>query len=132
MTLSDRDMVRLRIGDTDPNAPLLNDEELDALIDANAGDTWLAAADACDAIAAQYASKFDFSTDNQSFSPSQVVAQYRELAGHLRTQSAAGGVGNAVTIRIDGYSDDIDNRTTTADSGKRRPFGLWGHPDRVP
>jgi hypothetical protein len=78
VTLStDRDKVRLLIGDTDETDPLLYDDEVDALLAqrvhvVTTGGTIYnlpaAAADACGAIAAKFARDFDFAEDGQNFS----------------------------------------------------------------
>lgn len=101
MTIStDRDKVRLLIGDTDTDDPILQDDEIAyhlesrTILDADTGGTVYvnveaAAADAAGAIAAEYARQFDFSEDSQTFSRSQRVGHYVALQRELR--SRAGG-----------------------------------------
>lgn len=103
---SDRDKVRLQVGDTNEDDPLLYDDEIDALITArtlldSSGGTLgvnipAAAADAAGAIAAKFARQFDFGEDGQSFRASQRVAHYTQLARDLRNRS--GGMSQAVTL----------------------------------
>lgn len=91
------DTVRLLVGDTNADDPLLTDEEITHFIDANSvltstGGTastnvQAAAADAASAIAAQYARTFDFSEDSQSFSRAQRVAHYLQIERDLRNRS---------------------------------------------
>lgn len=97
--------VRLEMGDTDSAAPLFTDEELQRWITARASNVLLAAADACDALARKFARRFDFQSDNQRFSRSQMSKQYAALAQSLRDR--ASGVTSVATTRIDGYSQDI-------------------------
>ena len=100
MTIStDRDRVRLMIGDTDESDPLLYDDEIDVFVsyrtDTDTDDnTYVnvpaAAADACGAIAAKYARNFNFAEDGQRFDVSQRVGHYLSLEQKLRAR--AGGV----------------------------------------
>ena len=131
MALSTRDKVRLRIGDTDPNAPILNDEELDDFLAEHADNVWAAAADACEAIAAKYGTAFDFTTDNQSFSRSQVAERYMTMAKEFRAKGE--GAGTVTTTRVDGYSTDIPNdQVEGVDAARQiRGVGVWGYRDRI-
>lgn len=100
MTLTDRDKVRLEIGDTDTADAMLSDEEIDnflterTVLDSTGGTTSVnipaAAADAAGAIAAKYARRFDFASDGQSFSVAQRVGHYMSLERTLRNRS--GGI----------------------------------------
>ena len=121
------DIVRLLIGDTDPNAPELSDEEVNYFISARASNTYLAAADCCDALAAKYARAYDFETDGQRFDRSQAHKAYLEQAALFRAR--AYGVTTADSTRIDGYSQDIANQDTFAsETNARRRF--YGPRDR--
>lgn len=103
---SDKDRVRLLIGDTDENDPLLYDEEIveilsqRTVLDSSGGTLGVnvpaAAADAAGAIAAKYARSFNFSEDGQSFQAGQRVAHYTELARQLRNRS--GGFSQPVSL----------------------------------
>lgn len=100
MSFSNRDKVRLRVGDTDESDPLLYDDEIDSLLEdrsivttgGTAYDITAAAADAAQAIAGKFARGFNFSTDGQSFNRSERVAHYTELAEYLRRQSGGASV----------------------------------------
>jgi hypothetical protein len=95
----DRDKVRLLIGDTDENDPLLFDDEIAYFIQqrtqaySSGTATFVnhnaAAADAAEAIAGKYARDFSFMEDGQSFSRAQRVNHYTDLARKLRGR--AGG-----------------------------------------
>lgn len=81
---SNRDKVRLKIGDTDPTDPLLYDDEVNAAITAWPDNLDMAAAAACDAIAAKFARGYTFSADGQSFNRRERVLHYAELANQFR------------------------------------------------
>lgn len=94
MALStDRDKVRLLIGDTQEADPLLYDDEVDAclaarvLVVTNSGTTYnvvAAAADAAGAVAAKFARDFSFGEDGQRFDRAQRVGHYQALEQSLR------------------------------------------------
>lgn len=101
MTIStDKDRVRLLIGDTDATQPLLYDDEVEnflaarSVLDSSGGtlsvNVTAAAADCAGAIAARYARQFNFSEDGQSFQLAQRVGQYQALERTLRNR--AGGI----------------------------------------
>jgi len=120
--------VRLEVGDTDSAAPLFTDEELQRWITARADNVLLAAADACDSLARKFARRFDFKSDNQAFSRSQMSKQYAALARDLRDR--ASGVSSVATTRVDGFSQDI----TTEDvlSVSQNPRGRYRRLDDAP
>jgi hypothetical protein len=105
MTLStDRDKVRLLVGDTDQTDPLLYDDEVDAclaqrVVETTSGTTYnliAAAADAAGAIAAKFARDFNFSEDGQNFQRAQRVGHYQSLEQSLRSRQ--GGFSMPVTL----------------------------------
>lgn len=96
---TDRDRVRLLVGDTDSTAPLLFDDEVDSFIagrqvtDEDGEDVTnipAAAADCAAAIAAKFGREFTFSEDGQRFDRAQKYAHYMGLEQSLRAR--AGGV----------------------------------------
>jgi hypothetical protein len=93
MTIAtDRDKVRLLIGDTDSTKPQLYDDEIAFFL------------------AAKYARGFEFSDgERRTFKPGERVEHYTKLAQRLRTR-ASGGVSVIQTTRVDGYSEDISSR----------------------
>lgn len=125
--------VRLETGDTDSTAALFTDEELNVYIDARGTNVLLASADACDALAVRYARAFDFETDGQKFSRSQMAKMYREMAGALRARGR--GITSSEVTRKDGYSSDVDNITpassATAANPRKRFYTVDGI-DRLP
>jgi hypothetical protein len=107
---SDRDKVRLKVGDTDTADPLLFDDEIDALL-ADEGSVTRAAIAAARAIAAKFARGYTFQTDGQRFNRAERVAHYRQLAKDLATEA---GITTHATTRVDGYSDDVDYQDVEA------------------
>lgn len=106
MTLSERDQVRLMVGDTDTTDLLLADDEVDqfingrALLDSSGGtvstNLAAAAADCAGAIAAEFAREFNFTSDGQGFQRAQRVGHYQALEQTLRAR--AGGVSVPLSI----------------------------------
>lgn len=101
---SDRDKVRLLVGDSDTDDLLLSDDEVDACIayrkiENTDGDLVTnipaAAADAAAAIAAKFARNFNFAEDGQRFDVAQRHGQYLALEQSLRAR--AGGVAEPST-----------------------------------
>jgi hypothetical protein len=127
---TDRDAVRLLIGDTDTDDELFQDDEIAFFLAERADDVYLAAADACDAAARKFARAYDFTTDGQSFHRSQMSKAYLALAKDLRLR-AAGGLTTLVPTRVDGYSDDVaadEVQTATRPAGRRGYYRV-GLPD---
>lgn len=97
---TDLDRVRLMVGDTDVDDPLLTDDEIGVFVDGRqiavygSDDTVTnipaAAADAAEAIAAKFARDFNFAEDGQRFDRAQKFGHYTALAQKLRNRS--GGV----------------------------------------
>ena len=105
MSLTDRDRVRLEVGDTDFDDLLLRNDEIDQLladrgvVDSTGGTVYnipAAAADAALAIAAKYSREFNFAEDGQRFDRAQRVGHYLALEQRLRARQ--GGVSVPVTL----------------------------------
>jgi hypothetical protein len=105
------EQVRLEIGDLDPTNPLFTDDQIQYYIDNNGTNVLMAAADCCDALATRYASNIDFTTDTLAVKKFQRAEFMGKRAGILRDR--AGGIGLIGSIKVDGYSQDIDNEDTT-------------------
>jgi hypothetical protein len=86
-----RDRLRLQIGDTDITSAIFTDDELDTFLTERDDNILLAAADACDAAAAKFSRGFDFKWKDGTFSRSQIVTHYKELAKALRARAASDG-----------------------------------------
>lgn len=117
MTISsDLDIVRLKVGDTDENDPLLFDDEINYFLSTRSVvlsgggtvvDTVGAAADAAAAIAAKFARGYNFSTDGQSFNRSERVAHYTALAHQLQRSSGGYSVPLKSSVSV-AVNDDLD------------------------
>jgi hypothetical protein len=89
---TDRDKLRLKIGDTDTEDQLLQDETLDALLAVRANVT-LAAIDAVKAILAQLAREIDRQALGLGGPRSQKTTHYQALLGDLRAEALRTGTG---------------------------------------
>jgi hypothetical protein len=127
-----RDKVRLAIGDTDASAPLVYDEELDVYLASYSSNVLKTAAAVCDMLAVKFARYYDFDTDGQSFSRSQMSKQYAALAKELKNRAT--GIAALDTVRKDGYSTDIETSDVRAsgDTNPRQEFYVVGGPDVLP
>lgn len=113
---SNKDWVRLRIGDTSSGDPLLTDEEINEVLDEE-GNKFLAAAVAAETIGAQYARKVDKSVGKLSISMAQASEHYFALADRLRENVVmdtsvggpyAGGISQADKDKDEADSDRVD------------------------
>lgn len=128
---SARDKVRMEIGDTDPSAPLVYDEELDVYLGNYSNSVLKTAAAVCEMLSVKFARYYDFQTDGQSFSRSQMSKQYAELAKSLKNRAL--GVAALDTVRKDGYSEDIETSDVGVTSDNpRQKFVTFGHLDDAP
>lgn len=107
----------MEIGDTDSATALFTDEEINSKLD-NETNELLAAASLCDILATRFARAYDFTTDGQQFSRSQMSKSYAQRADELRQQSGQ-GITTLATTRIDGYSDDIAYDEVTGTASRR-------------
>lgn len=111
---SDKDKVRFLLGDTNKDAPLLQDGEIAFLITSQ--NTVIEAAVAgAQAIAAQFARLTDESVGDISKSYSQRVEHYRQLASDLRRRANV-----AVAPYAGGISKD-DKTNAEADTDRVQP-----------
>lgn len=87
-----RDQIRFLIGDTDSTNQLLQDAEITFLYAQWNSNAYLAAAHACDALAAKFAAKSDYSRSVGDLSIStqygQQADRYRSLGAQLLAQNA--------------------------------------------
>lgn len=114
-TLStDRDKVRLYLGDTDVTSEQVKDTEIDAMLLVYA-DPMACAAAFADSLAARYARRVDTTVDGLSVSWSQRASAFRDLAERLRNQ-VAGGVGAIGLPLVTGVSiGEMDAVTSNPD-----------------
>ena len=112
---SNKDAVRLYVGDTDTSDQLLQDEEIEFLI-ATEGATRLAAARAAEAIAAKFSRDADEAVGAISVKFSQKAIAYQTLSKKLEeTYDECAGIPIAGGISIS------DKDTQTSDSDRVKP-----------
>ena len=132
MTIStDRDKLRLLIGDTDSAAVLAQDDELDYFLGSYPGNVLKAAAAVCDMLAVKFARYYDFQTDGQTFNRSQMSKQYAALAKELKNRAT--GLAALGTVRKDGYSTTVKTSDVrTGDVNQRQEFYTVDGVDELP
>lgn len=139
---TDRDKVRLTIGDTDVTAQLFQDDEIDYFLDLEGDNILKASAAACEAAATKFARAYDFETDNQRFARSSMWKAFKDLGSSLRARAAGlvigpdgsaliGTVKTVDSTRVDGWSDDIANQETMS-SGITPRRRFYGPQDEAP
>jgi hypothetical protein len=96
---SDLAKVRLLIGDTDTNDQQFDDAEVNFFIN-QAGNVWGAAAQACEALASNYARRVDKAVGRTRLSASQRVKHYLDLAKKLKAQGTRLAIPKAGGISI--------------------------------
>jgi hypothetical protein len=92
--LSELDQVRLLLGDTNPSAPLLQDEEIGLFLSTGLqpqASPLLSAAMAAALLASRYRRLVDIREGAASASLSQLAKQFTDLASELRSQASLGG-----------------------------------------
>ena len=94
---SRKDEVRLLVGDTQENDPLVQDEEIEMIllqfVPVEGRPAWLAAAAVCEVIAARFGRQVQQSLGPLSRAAQQMFDHYRQLAQDLRAAAASGGRG---------------------------------------
>lgn len=90
LATSEKDQVRLEIGDTDETAQLLSDEEINHAISVESNN-WGAAARCCEIIARSYLRKADvrIGRGGTSITYTQQAQQYQDMATALRKRAIA-------------------------------------------
>lgn len=91
---SDLEAMRFHLGDTNPNAPLLSDEEITYLLDTYLGQNdllWVAALAAED-IAGRFAREVSVSGDGASVDLAALQGKFEQLASSLRLRSKDAGM----------------------------------------
>lgn len=128
----DLDLVRLLIGDADPDSQLFDDDQL-TLLTASYSSSTLAAAACADALAAKFSRKVTFSLEGLRFENSTKAEAYRELAQRLRSQAVLtdpGALGASVLGVSQGEMQTVD------DDADREPnrfeVGMQDYPGTQP
>ena len=122
---SDRDKVRLRIGDTDTNEQLLSNETIDALLTEHSSDIALCSVASCRAIIAQFSRHLDRSAAGLSSNRSVIVTQYRELLRELLKESRL-----STGVKYKGSISDSRKQTIDDDSDFVQPSFKKGQHDK--
>jgi len=124
----DTDLVRLLVGDTDPDNQLLTDDQVTALT-ASYSSPSLAAAAVADALAAKYSRSVTFSVSGLTIQNSQKAANYRLLAQRLRANAILtddGALGASVLGTSKSEMDAVDDDTDRTPS--RFKVGMSDYP----
>lgn len=103
--------VRFEISDTVPATPFFSDAEIQYKLTEANGQILVTAANLCDVLATRLAGDYDFKWMDQSFSRSQASKAYAARAQSIRERAPGGGLAVVGTTRVDGYSQDVDNRS---------------------
>ncbi len=127
---TDREKLRLAIGDTDVSSSganaIFKDAELDYFLSEESNNITNAGLRACYAAMARFARAYDFETDQQKFMRSQMYKAFADLAERLEAQgatlsSASSTVSTVDVTRVDGFSDDIAMQEVTGTSSDQNP-----------
>lgn len=127
LSTSDRDKVRLFIGDTDSQREQMQNEEIDYVLTVETSPT-LAAAACCDLLAAKYS--FQMNTENGSLriSAASRMQHYMDLADRLRKGGAGTIPGDATIINaemyVGGASKDAKQTLLDDEDNYAGPFRL--------
>lgn len=121
---TDRDRIRLRIGDTDTNDQLLSNETVDALLLTRTS-VILAAIDCVQAIIAKLAREIDRSNIGMSGSRSQKTTHFHSVLRELQKEAQMD-----TGMKVGGISRD-DRNTIEDDSDFIKPSFTVGITDRT-
>lgn len=100
---TDKDKVRVRIGDTNTNAQLLSDEEINALFSAFSSDLTLTVVGSIRAIIGKLARDYDRSNLGMSAQRSQQIQHYKDLLAEYMG-SGVEGMGARAEMFVGGLS----------------------------
>jgi hypothetical protein len=117
--------VRLLLGDTQINAPLLQDEEIGQYLAAYSN-PYYAAAYAAEAIAGTFSRQVDRTLSGLSLTNSQKVMQYMTLARSLRRQGALSAVPYAGGQSVADKQDREQNNDRVAPEFTKSTFDVPG------
>ena len=124
----DTDLVRLLVGDTDPDNQLFTDDQVTALT-ASYSSASLAAAAVADALAGKFSRSVTFSVSGLTIQNSQKSANYRLLAQRLRANAILtddGALGASVLGTSKSEMDAVDDNLDRAPS--RFKVGMSDYP----
>lgn len=115
-TTSDRDAVRLTLGDTDSGDPLLYDTEIDYYL-TQGGSVVQASVLGCEAILARLARRVNVTVKGVSKDLTDQYTHYEALLPRLRRQATRGGI----TLFAGGISK-ADAEARRSDEDRQPPF----------
>jgi hypothetical protein len=121
---TNRDKVRLRIGDTNTNDQILSNETIDALLTEHSSDVMLATISSVRAIIAKYSRNMSRSAVGMSADMAVFVAHYQDLLSDLIKQNR----GNS-GVRYTSAFSESRKETIESDSDYIRPFASVGMDD---
>jgi len=121
---TDRDKVRLKIGDTDTNDQILANETIDAILTEHSSDVMLATISCVRAIIAKYSRKLNRSAAGMSADMTVFVAHYQQLLSDLIKQNR----GNSGARYKSAFSDSR-KETIESDDDYVQPFAAVGRDD---
>ena len=121
---TDRDKIRLRIGDTDTNDQILPNETIDALLTEHSSDVMLATISCVRAIIAKYARNMTRGAIGMTADMSIFVTHYQELLSDLIKQNR----GNS-GVRYKSAFNQSRKDTIESDADYIRPFASVGMTD---
>jgi hypothetical protein len=115
-----KDQVRLRIGDTDPIDEQLQDEEINYLISIAGASVDAVALLACDVLIAKYSRYVDESMDGTSLSHSQRLKAYQMLRSQIEE-----GLTSSIPVPVFGSSVGADGQTVEPFFTRETPESVW-------
>lgn len=121
---TDRDKIRLKIGDTDTNDQILPNETIDALLTEHSDDVMLTTISCVRAIIAKYSRKLNRSAAGMSADMTVFVAHYQELLSDLVKQNR----GNSGT-RYKSAFNISRKETIESNPDYVKPFAAVGRDD---
>lgn len=132
MTISsDRDKLRLELGDRNVNDYIFTNDELDYFLDVESNDITRSKLRAARAAAAYFSREFDFETDGQKFARSQKAQAFKAIVDDLVAQgvttsetSSASAFTSVSSTKVDGYSQSVAN-DEVSQSGTASVYNRW-------
>tara|TARA_R110000824_G_C15230416_1_gene678493 strand:+ start:127 stop:573 length:447 start_codon:yes stop_codon:yes gene_type:complete len=121
---TDRDKIRLKIGDTDTNDQILPNETIDALLTEHSDDVMLTTISCVRAIIAKYSRKLSRSAVGMSADMTVFVTNYQQLLAELIKQNR----GNSGVRYASAFSTSR-KETIESDSNYTKPFAAVGRDD---
>jgi hypothetical protein len=116
--------VRLRLGDTNSDDPLLTDEEINYFLDVAEDDIPTAALKSCRAIVAKFARTVNDSAGGINSSKTSKFQQYRDLLAELEEEVRASGT---ATPHVGGISIEREDEADSDTDFRPQAFAIGMH-----